>query len=120
MEETIVNFQTARLAREKGFHELVATHYKDKLVMPHKVIIGGSKNYEEGIISAPRQSFLQKWLRDEHDLWVLPEIKKHKGLYYVNCDVWIDNKASYLGLDNLKLNYEDALEKGIVEALKLI
>jgi len=71
---------------------------------------------------------LQKWLREEHRINVesnyLPNIQKYRCLY-VPMTKAIPNRekyslrSKYYGIDNHE-TYEQALEEGLLEALKLI
>ncbi len=66
----------------------------------------------------PIQSLLQKWLRDEHsiDLWFGQLNPPNK--YHVE-DI-VQNDIIIGGVNEGSAIYEDALEKGLFEALKLI
>ena len=137
MKEELITFETAKLAKEKGFdisaYKLRACYSSDgSYVIDGELkqgIIGELINpdivYQEKHITAPTQSLLQKWLRDIHNIGVFVTkppsylveyeaqiVKLPVGHSLVN--VWQDNseiKGSY---------YEEALEKGLQEALKLI
>ena len=124
MEEELIKFETAKLAKEKGFKEMVAHHYTDELVMPKKEVLGASTNGEKDKFSAPRQSLLQKWLREEHNvnnLNVLPHYsndviqgyKPWRGLLFTESIYKFNKEESFK-------TYEEALENGLIEALKLI
>lgn len=132
MKEQLISFETAKLAKEKGFDEIVTHLYtvSDKRLvdMPH-MNSQSIKGY-----SAPTQSLLQKWLRDEHHLWVEitlwgdgvgtqclikkadPSEKENDGSRVVIMEKMID-----LGIyTSLTFNYEQTLEAGLQEALKLL
>ena len=73
MEDTLITFETAKLAKEKGF-DIKTTHYY--LGDEEYHILNISKDYGiEGLnwnlrstrTSAPTQSLLQKWLREKYD-----------------------------------------------------
>ncbi|WP_394749599.1 hypothetical protein [Spongiimicrobium salis] len=67
MKEQLISFETAKLAKEKGFNEVVIDNYG-----PMESILwkGQHKNSELRYLeySAPTQSSLQKWLRDKHGI----------------------------------------------------
>jgi hypothetical protein len=108
MKEQLITFETAKLAKEKGF------------MVVHKL---------------PTQSLLQKWLREKHNLNI-------KVDDFLNSDldvVWdfeivrigtdLDERGNYIALVPYSMDantdrdfktYEEALEKGLQEALKLI
>jgi hypothetical protein len=74
------------------------------------------------MMSAPTQSLLQKWLREVHniDVWVNKIGSTNEKKYYFN--VMVNNKFVNTTNSNSKtfLKYEEALEVGLQEALKLI
>lgn len=158
MSDTLVSFETAKLAKEKGFNYGCLYHfisdsnmkeyYKPYIKFQYdlssevnnlKPLSNDSFNkYKElnlsgklwcwsNAIAAPTQSLLQKWLRDIHNI----HVDIHAGHYAWN------NKNSYLrsvykiigkNTPNKYVSYrvkevetyEEALEKGLQEALKLI
>jgi len=110
MKEQLISFETAKLAKEKGFFYKTPKYYPTE--NPHSIhkdvegvgILGTlhedtlyqkyTKIHEESglleyqiatMISAPTQSILQKWLRDSHAINVesnyLPNIEKFRCLY---------------------------------------
>jgi hypothetical protein len=137
MKEQLIKFNTAKLAKEKGFDvKCIHHHYSNaiskaqRLGFPFKEedllqIYGGfgRKNSElsKKRYAAPTQSLLQKWLREVHniDVWAQPFVKNQSlpdesYSYFVYKDgVWQND-----GVD--MLDFEEALEKGLQEALKLI
>jgi len=145
MKESLITFETAKLAKEKGFNELVKTLYisDNDVVKSAKANNSGrtNSNYTERedykVYSAPTQSLLQKWLREEHNLSVEVEfdysyeIDEGKGNYSdAIFTVKISNisnprkndvfSPSWQRRDGNQFTYEGALEKGLYEALKLI
>lgn len=87
MREEIITFETAKLAKEKGFN------------IP-------SLDY------ATTQSLLQKWLREEHNINIIPPLY-YSGKGYL-CSVVSTPKIKFYK------TYESALENKLQEALKLI
>tara|TARA_R110001606_G_scaffold391495_1_gene559642 strand:+ start:65 stop:349 length:285 start_codon:yes stop_codon:yes gene_type:complete len=93
MKEQLITFETAKLAKEKGFE------------------LNGYTND----IEAPTQSLLQKWLREEHEI--------HLTVTSISQESWqchITKIGDSLGKKYFEdfYNYEEALEKGLMEALK--
>lgn len=94
MNEQLISFKTAILAKEKGFE------FNNKR----------SQNDYQG--EYPTQSLLQKWLREEYKI----------NVYCMPClydeNLWFHNIASrfkvFVG------TYEEALEDGLYQTLKLI
>ena len=124
MEDTLIHFETAKLAKEKGFNLSVLNEYdyinETVSVIDLEEFSGDitdlldnhnrSRNY-----SAPTQSLLQKWLREIHKIIVLVDWEGTDGYFYK-----LDFKSFYEVAGNNNKNYEDCLELGLQEALKLI
>ena len=111
MEEELISFETAVLANKKGFLILSTAEYENNL----KTI----KNFK--FDKLPKQGSVQKWLRDEHNIYVnpVPYNISFKEIVYRCRIIYFKNKIEqnkYVGLSI----YEDALEIGLQEALKLI
>ena len=136
MEERLILHETAVVAKEKGFdwdcyNEYHSKGYSYREGKPGYSTVtikkGQLERAGEGQVfrnlndnfSAPTQSLLQKWLREEHniDVAILPW-KDH-------C-VDVNDKHTYRPMIyKVKTfgeyaTYEDALEVGLLEALKLI
>jgi hypothetical protein len=150
MEETLITFETAKLAKEKGFNVGVNQSYiiyKESYnydddpnhresykvndieinshyhVNNHKGIDLSNELYEA--YSAPTQSLLQRWLRDVHKIHV--DIKEWELIYwyfYIK-----DGRTSPVKDIRIKIDedskwefdsYEEALEVGLLEGLKLV
>ena len=144
MEDTRITFETAKLAKEKGFNERLHYFYKVKsendveLYGCTKKELVGFKGYvpiyhkvrdyhtnKEKLnaklyrCSAPTQSLLAKWLREEHNIIVLVDYEGIDGYYYKFYSYKEGNK-NYDASDKNYNTYEEALEAGIQEVLKLI
>lgn len=162
MEDTLIKFETAKLAKEKRFNELcdyyVYNHESNNIISvedtnrqskkgrafwfneygqvqdKNSTIRDSISNCEglgEGkdiLTCIPTQSLLQKWLRKVHNLLIIvdinPDVYNAKVNYSAdikNCDKNSDNLGIRI-LDGFTIyqSYEEALEKGLYEALKLI
>ena len=128
MKKQPISFETAKLAKEKEF-DIKTTHYY--LVDEKKHILNISKEYSiEGLnwnvrstrISAPTQSLLQKWLREVHDIDISIRLNQfgYGYMYAINNIKSCENIIELKGGPNYKWTYEEALEVGLQEALKLI
>lgn len=140
MKDEIIKFKTAKLAKEKGFNEKCNFIYSSSNYpydIPIEKCIGEItifKNFdlEQGIMpsdegdilyfeyTASTQSSLQKWLREEHDIhmWVeYTKIIQRKDLFY-RFHVG-KSLLQHMFKSNFK-SYEEALESGLLEGLKLI
>lgn len=113
MQETIITFETAKLSKEKGFDLIVrnAYHYNGS-----NCIEITTKNSENIGISAPSQSLLQKWLRDVHNIEIAVQWFDNCYIKAVAKKPFKANTYRVEGIDT----YEEALELGLQEALKLI
>ena len=123
MQEQLISFETAKLAKEKGFTEFCF----------HKFNKDINGDYEESSIMAnihdhvietynrPTQSFLQKWLMEKHRLIVLVSYNYDYDLTPYAYWIYKENESDPI---NQRVNdlhtYEDALELGLQETLKLI
>ncbi len=124
MEDELIKFETAKLAKEKGFllHTIdVFYQYDGTKSLCHR----NSKralqvqDMDRPECYVPTQSLLQKWLREEHKI----EIKTaEEGRGYRSWYKKKDGKrwVHALGGYTHKPTYEEALEEGLQGALKLI
>lgn len=122
MVEELVSWEAARLLKEKGFD--IPTSY----VYNEEGRVGRSFgdydwNHSEvrsvSYASAPSQSLVQKWIREKHNLFVHSFCNASGWVWQIDkCDgtfiKWSDNAGWKWD------TYEEALECGIIEALKLI
>lgn len=125
MEEQIIGFITAKLAKEKGFdlevYKKWANYYEGEPLNKWKLIDEPSDIVGISFMEwkAPTQSLLQKWLREEHNILVVSlPWKDHQADINDSYEFrpMIVGKKTF---DCYK-TYEEALEKGLQEALKLI
>jgi len=132
MKEECISFETAKLAKEKGFDIKCSSHWStydnDGLLNNFLSIEDSiSRNYnnykyayitnkKEELFSAPTQTLLQRWLREECQIII--SIVFELNSYEVFVDDGYNNGST--GFDKTFDTYEEALEFGLVEALKLI
>jgi hypothetical protein len=128
--DTLITFDTAKLAKEKGFIEHQG-HFKmyrdeDGHLFDN---IGPAYDILNHCSHAPTQSLLQRWLREKYNLFVWVEPDKFNGknmcTYFVQSmdEAIVINKFSEPKFKNWIMankDYEEALEKGLQEALKLL
>ena len=121
MKDELITFETAKLAKEKGYKNngLGKWYTKEGII--------DLKHDKHGLLKtdfeAPTQSLLQRWLREKHKIRVYP---KHgiSGNFKFEPFIW--DKPNLIGkwtrIGNIESydTYEQALEKGLQEALKLI
>jgi hypothetical protein len=123
MEEKLISFETAKLAKEKGFNIPQAKGYY-KHMDTQIVLWIDPKDQDDFIAFAPTQALLQKWLREVHTIDCTPAYTStnEKTLCYdsmVYSDLFPDEELEDIDLDSEK-TYEEALEEGLLTALKLI
>lgn len=145
MEEQIITFKTARLAREKGFFQKDYPCFGDDGNI-HTVAYFKTAKDDMNSYFQSTQSLLQKWLRETHkiEVFILPLFKEKCGYDSFkragfSFEIIIEEPCQYL--DSTKFNrcledrldedskdlfnpifkkYEEALEIALHEALKLI
>ena len=149
MEEQLTSFKTAKLAEEKGFNwkcrgriHCSHFHFVKKNIIPINVPINEDEtfapiedwnnkkhqdpNNKNGTLtglylSLPTQSLLQKWLREKHYIHInlFTSFENMKMIYDV--DIFQQYQDSLKCKKSLYgKTYEETLEKGLFEALKLI
>jgi hypothetical protein len=146
MEDKLIEFETAKLAKEKGFdvvQDYVYNQYEENDNTELEIeCVEFSKEELERYITfkeytkcwlCPTQSLLQRWLREVHNLNV--EVnnygynKKDKHFSF-RCSIRlitkIENKLSIECKSKIEQDwfifrsYEEALEEALLESLKLI
>ena len=132
MEETLISFETAKLAKEIGFDEPCDYKYgniasEDVLIYygfdRDNIIETGHVNSTCTGCSAPTQALLQKWLRDtkNHDVFVIRSVDRY---YPIDNGSGIDlslilscmNTENWASFDS----YEKALETALFTALNVL
>ncbi len=137
MNDQLISFETAKLAKEKGFNiptrGFIEPKYHDTLEFIDDTCLYVYDGYspikehhqilEEGWYLAPTQSLLQRWLREVHNINVesnyLPNIQKYGCLYIPmtgkakRSDIKFVHKFYYD-------TYEEALEIGLYQALLFV
>ena len=114
MKEELIKFETANLAKKKGFDWVVPSSY---LIYTEELSpTTTSYNNREDYNSAPTQSLLQKWLREEHNILVITDYDVNHKMYFY----WMITDETRGIKRDFYSTYEKALEKGLQEALKLI
>lgn len=134
MIDQIITFETAKLAKEKGFEQ-----YSKSVYYCHDPFIGQRFNagdrrfnnqtlHEEYMAYAVTQSLLAKWIRDVHkinitvhptligDAWYFEAHRVHQGLGYGLDDILT---GLYEGESRHSDTYEEALERALFLTLKL-
>ena len=130
MEDTRITFETAKLAKEKGFtqetnrFEIPYYNYKGEFkgdVSDWRIrrYLRGEDTSDIEFVSAPTQSLLAKWLREKHNIIIIVDYEGIDGYYYKFYS-YKGMKKFYDASNTNYKTYEEALEIGLQEALKLI
>ena len=127
LKEKLISFETAKLAKEKGFELNSICYYQlySEGQLRYKLFTeedenGGYVNEDSlNRIAVVTQTLLQMWLREVHEISIKIDD------YYTDSRVRFDYNVCQLGSqeDNpvgIFKTYEKALEIGLQEALKLI
>ena len=125
MQEQLITFETAKLAKEKGFpqepnrRKVPYYNYKgefngDVTDFLRKYLREEDTSDVESV-SAPTQSLLAKWLREEHNIHLIA----YKNINIDGYDWCYITTDGITNINSYK-TYEEAYEIGLQEALKLI
>jgi len=134
MEEQLITFKTAKLAKDKGFDEPVLAIYSGNqlgYIQEGDKLFRKWNHCRDATYSAPTQSLLQKWLREKHTIDICIEsYRKHSTKVYgqqVFYGEFIPTDTGFIRKTARKnsvfiafLSYEEAFEVGLQEGLKLI
>lgn len=124
MTEGLVTLETAKLLKEKGFNEYCKDIIKEDDNRIMQSVFRTNKNLPKSCYSRPTQSVARKWLRETKNI--------HICIYNCACGYGYEiSKADngthmassvYKGTNDGEEwdSYEEALEAGLQEALKLI
>lgn len=135
MKEQLITFDTAKLAKEKGFwlpcykcydnsQFLQDTSNDEDVVFKYDYRTLPSKDK----YLAPTQSLLQKWLREKHNIYAREELVSSelgsKEIFAPSITTefrdWDNENYCNYSFNNYYELPEEAIEKGLQEALKLI
>lgn len=138
MDDTLISFETAVLAKQKGFDEETQSFYHKNGELSdsdetcdagceggmrfsqHFFKYNSNKGYIHGVFACPTQSLLQRWLREVHNIHIT---LTYDFITYDICIFSPDKQReiiSRLFEEIYFTQYETALEMGLQEALKLI
>ena len=145
MKEQLISFGTAKLAKEKSFDSGCDWIFDETETISHHLLIHRRKysntpadTYNTGL---PTQSLLQRWLREVHEIQVSIDYQgiesdsmewcytiKQLPEEFKNAKRWVQHvveiQSGQFHVNNTYSgffeSYEEALEAGLVQALKLI
>lgn len=123
IEEQFVSFDTAKLLKEAGFDVPVYKHYTKTgaiwtSAMPEK----HNDKMDYMCFPCPTQALAARWLREVHGIHVYADmayskLMEGKWVYLIRFTDKTENPYKCVGWSN---SYEEALEEGLREAIKLI
>jgi hypothetical protein len=124
MQEQRITFNTAKLAKEKEFDVLCEHSFSEHDSGIQDNNQNGFRNWNKeykNSYSRPTQTLLQKWLREVYNthLMVEPYYNEQKLLVY-GFDLITERTEEETIVEKGFKTYEEALEVGLHEALKLI
>jgi hypothetical protein len=138
MKEQLITFETAKLAKEKEFFDksnngeirLSQDNFYNENGVKFKfndIFLGDKIGDLTKCYNAPTQSLLQKWLREKHNIHINIMFPINED-DYINTPLFKIQILEKIPQSLLKRyttgsdfsTYEEALEKGLTEALKLI
>ena len=124
IEESYVSFNTAKMLKEAGFDVPCTSQYTDNGFGWNNL---SRVNYNscESLFSRPTQALAARWLREVHRIvvyvaYIPPHVGRDVWKYFVggmDDMVW---PGDYEPSDRKYETYEEAMEVGLQEALKLI
>ena len=124
MEEQLISFETAVLAKEKGFKIPTPVMYKgneksyghnNEWGIDEQRLDGKFPYRNQQWYSIPTQSGLQKWLREKHNIHLIA----YKNINIDGYDWCFITTDGITNINSYK-TYEEALEVGLQEALNFI
>lgn len=129
IKEQFVSFETAKLLKEAGFDEVCSLSYcSDK--GDKSFLLERNSDLTPGQCSCPTQSLAARWLREAHGIHVSSNIfmdsaNDADGNTVDEWNFWsydlFDNSGRIIEeSDDRYDSYEEALEAGLQEAIKLI
>jgi len=135
----LIKFETAKLAKEKGF-DIDVNHFISQYGKDGGIVFSESVDYDNynhknwnndnrvNLFSAPTQSELQKWLRDKYRIHVsanpwkdeIPNSIEGFQVLYEGNIIDVNNDWRTVCDFSYYKSYEECLEELFLEALKLI
>jgi hypothetical protein len=119
--EEIVTFEVCKLAKEKGFNAKCKWLYsKDKSELSTHCTGEDFWNKYDLVIAAPTQSLLQRWLREEKGIIVVPYFRCVLKVWSATYEFLPPNCKQYTFKDLRKRfkTYEQALDHALKYALE--
>lgn len=113
--DEIVTYEVAKVAKEMGFNEKCNFYYQKGVISTD----GCFNRYNKGveyICSAPTQSLLQRWLREEKGIIVIPYYRSVLRMWSATYE--LTSPCKFKDLRKCFKTYELALEDALKYALE--
>jgi hypothetical protein len=135
MEDRIVSFKIAKIAKECGFDFECKTFFKNDSNFEEFPYYAGdgagmdknstcleNDHYNFNVLCiAPTQSLLQRWLREVHNIHICMIINIHSEYNKIyGYEIYGGDRLRCLSSNSLNTSYEEALELALFTALNLI
>jgi hypothetical protein len=131
MKEQLISFETAKLAKEKGLDKIRCNYIYNIGYHDLQPEMDAFESFPKDSVSgqfhlalAPTQSLLQKWLREKHKIYIDVDSACYleEGKYAAQIHAHGKRHFQKNILDGFTIfkTYEEALEEGLAEALRLI
>ncbi len=116
--EDFVSLEVAKLLKEKGYHEPCNLYYYEEARIGDGELCVDWNNKFKFSFSCPTLYEAQKWLRESKNLNIMVDFdESHVWGYSIHeCN----DRDLFITNDSMFSSYEEALNYGISEALKLI
>lgn len=120
--EEFIKYETALIAKEKGFNIYQSTFYNRTGDFHKSAVSGYDFTSCKHNVVAPTQAVLQKWLREKENIIIYVEHKIHgkfkrEDVFFYR--IILPSGIAHNVTQDFK-TWEEALEEGLVTALKLI
>ena len=125
IEQEYISFETAKLAKEKGFNEPCKYFYEEISGEAIKwECVGDIISTKKNEFLCPTQSLLARWLREKHNICVEVNFTSYGFVWCVcntnNTEDKYGSGESGPNKNGTWDNYEEAMETCLQEALKFI
>jgi uncharacterized membrane-anchored protein len=127
MREEKTKYETAILAKEKGFKQWCQMRYNNKKELENspslKYSLSQKKllNFNPEQVFAPTQTMLSRWLREKHKIDVIPTFSEFGRTYGYKIYFIQNGETDFINHRYSKHEtFEEAMEIALQEALKLI
>lgn len=123
--EDYVSFEVAKLLKEKGFDKPCNGWYGRNGTMFYDIYRENHNSSfpDDARMSMPTLYEAQKWLREKHNIHLVTQCITYHGPTHhfdYKCEVFSFNRNRGYRVANIRHTYEETLNLGILEALKLI